>query len=216
MLLRALPFVLLKCVCALIVPSTRWGSDSLIRPLSGGLIMASAAGGGVMVDGVRVGPPPDLPSLLLHNHIVYCGMPLVPAVTELLVAQLLYLSSECQIRPIHLYINSPGGEAGGAVETEAFAIADTMNFVSVDVETICVGTAYGTAAMLLASGAKGKRSCLPNSSIMLHQPHSQVQGQASDIKIQAQEILAARDTIISILSETTGQPVEKVRWLWAP
>lgn len=106
-----------------------------------------------------------------------------------------------------MYINSVGS---GGFETEAFAIADTMNYVSPEVETICLGTAFGTAAMLLANGAKGKRACLPNSTIMLAQPRGQARGQASDIAINAREILKNRQTILTMLSEKTGQPEEKI------
>merc|ERR1719231_1068912 len=95
-------------------------------------------------------------------------------------------------------------------ETEAFAIADTMNYVSPEIETICLGTAFGTAAMLLASGAKGKRACLPNSTMMLHQPRSGARGQATDIAVKAREVLANRDTINRILADATGQTIEKV------
>lgn len=183
------------------------GADVRARSSVRGPRMAAAAGGQV-VDGVRVGPPPDLPSLLLNNRIIYLGMPLVPSVTELIVAELLFLNFETQEKPVYLYINSPGS---GGSETEAFAILDTMNYVGPEVETICLGTAFGTAAMLLANGAKGKRACLPNASIMLHQPRSQARGQASDIKIKAREVLAARDTICGTLAEKTGQQIEKAR-----
>ena len=148
-----------------------------------------------------------MPSLLLNNRIVYVGAPLVPQVAELIVAQLLFLNFESQEKGVYMYINSPGS---GSFETDAFAILDTMNYVGPDMETICIGSAYGTAAMLLANGAKGKRSCLPNSTIMLSQPRSQARGQASDIRIKAREVLTARNTISQILSEKTGQPVEKV------
>jgi ATP-dependent Clp protease protease subunit len=165
------------------------------------------------VDGVRVGPPPDLPSLLLHERIVYVGMPLVPSVTELVVAQLLFLNYESPSKSVYLYLNSIGTSDPrmGAFETEAFAMADTMNYVAPDVETICLGTAYGTAAMLLANGAEGKRACLPNSSIMLHQPRSGMRGQATDIAIRAREVLQSRNTILEILSEKTGQSIEKLK-----
>jgi len=124
------------------------------------------------------------------------------------VAQLLYLNYESPGKEVYLYINSPGA---GAADTEAFAITDTMNYVAPEIETICIGTAFGTAAMLLANGAKGKRACLPNSTIMLHQPRSQTRGQATDIAIRAREVLAARSTILGILSEKTGQSVEKLQ-----
>jgi len=149
-----------------------------------------------------------LPSLLLHNRIVYLGLQLVPSVTELVVAQLLYLNYESQEKPVYMYINSPG-TAG--FETEAFAIADTMNYVGPEVQTMCIGTAFGTATMLLANGAKGKRACLPNSTIMLSQPRSQARGQASDIKIKALEVLANRNVINTMIAERTGQPFEKVQ-----
>lgn len=161
------------------------------------------------VDGVRVGPPPDLPSLLLNNRIIYLGAPLVPQVTELMVAQLLYLNYESPSKEVYMYINSVG--TGQAFETEAFAIADTMNYVSPEIETICIGNAFGTAAMLLANGAKGKRTCLPNSTIMLMQPRSSTRGQASDIAIRAREVLHSRQVILSMLAEKTGQSVEKLQ-----
>ena len=155
-----------------------------------------------------VGPPPDLPSLLLHNRIVYLGMPLVSSVTELIVAQLLYLNYENPSKSVYFYVNSPGS---GGFETEAFAIADTMNYVSPEIETICLGTAFGTSAMLLANGAKGKRASLPNSSIMLAQPRGQARGQATDIAINAREVLQSRQTILTMLSEKTGQSVEQIK-----
>merc|ERR1712228_798262 len=167
-----------------------------------------------MYDGVRVGPPPDLPSLLLHNRIVYMGMPLVPSVTELIVAQLLYLNYESTEKPVYMYINSPGTSSSSgqttAFETEAFAVADTMNYVGPDIETICIGMAYGTAAMLLANGKKGSRACLPNAAMMLHQPRSRARGQASDINIKAREVLAARKAINTMIAEQTGQTYDKV------
>ena len=172
------------------------------------------ASGATTVDGVRIGPPPDLPSLLLNNRIVYLGLPLVASVTELVVAQLLYLNYESPEKPVYLYVNSVGSSLGRQIagfETEAFAIADTMNYVAPEIETICVGTAFGTAAMLLANGAKGKRAALPNASIMLRQPIGQARGQASDIALKAREVLMARQVINSIIAEKTGQTIEKVQ-----
>merc|ERR1711998_357304 len=165
-------------------------------------------------DGVRIGPPPDLPSLLLHNRIVYMGMPLVPAVTELMVAELLYLQYENAEKPVFMYINSPGtsspdGQNVG-FETEAFAIADTMQYIKPEIQTICIGQAFGTAAMLLSNGVKGKRACLPNSTLMLHQPRSATRGQASDIAIKAREVLHNRQVLFTMIAERTGQEVEKV------
>jgi len=171
-------------------------------------------GGAQVVDGARIGPPPDLPSLLLNNRIVYLGMPLVSSVTELIVAQLLYLNYESPEKAVYMYVNSVGTNAGNRIlgfETEAFAIADTMNYVSPEIETICLGTAFGSAAMLLANGAKGKRACLPNSSLMLAQPRSQARGQASDIAIKAREVLLTRQMILEVLSEKTGQSIDKLR-----
>lgn len=159
-------------------------------------------------------PPPDLPSLLLKERIVYLGMPLVPAVTELIVAELLYLQYEDPEKPIRIYINSTGtsrydGEPIG-FETEAFAICDTMNYIKPPVHTICLGTAIGMAAMLLSAGTKGCRASLPNASIVLHQTKSYARGQATDIQIRAKEVFANKATMIDILSRNTGQPPEKI------
>jgi ATP-dependent Clp protease protease subunit len=166
------------------------------------------------VDGVRVGPPPDLPSLLLNNRIVYIGMPLAPSVTELVVAELLFLNYDNPEKNVFMYINSPGTSSNDrqvtSFETEAFAISDTMTYIAPEVETICLGTAFGTAAMLLANGQKGKRACLPNSTMMLHQPRSKAKGQASEIRIKAREVLRNRLVINTALSEATGQPIDKV------
>jgi ATP-dependent Clp protease protease subunit len=159
-------------------------------------------------------PPPDLPSLLLKERIVYLGMPLVPAVTELIVAQLLYLQSDDPEKPIKIYINSTGtsGYSGEPIgfETEAFAIYDTMKYIKPPIHTICIGSAMGMAAMILSAGTKGCRASLPNSSIILHQPKSYAQGQATDIQIRAQEVLANKASMLDILSRTTGQTSEKI------
>jgi len=165
-------------------------------------------------DGVRIGPPPDLPSLLLHNRIVYLGMPLVPAVTELIVAEFLYLQYENSEKPVFMYLNStgtsnPDGSSAG-FETEAFAIADTMNYIKPPVHTICVGQAFGTCAMLLSSGEPTFRSALPNATIMIHQPTSRAKGQASDIAIKAREVLYNRKQCFEIIAETSGQSLKKV------
>ncbi|MBC7971105.1 MAG: ATP-dependent Clp protease proteolytic subunit [Verrucomicrobia bacterium] len=159
-------------------------------------------------------PPPDLPSLLLKERIVYLGMPLVPAVTELIVAELLYLQYEDPEKPIKIYINSTGtsrydGEPIG-FETEAFAICDTMRYIKPPVQTICIGSAMGMAAMLLSAGTKGFRVSLPNASIVLHQSKSYARGQATDIQIRAKEVLANKATMVEILSHNTGQPIEKI------
>lgn len=159
-------------------------------------------------------PPPDLESLLLKERIVYIGMPLVAPVTELIIAELLYLQYDDAQKPIYIYINSTGtaredGEPVG-FETEAFAICDTIKYIKPPVHTICIGTAAGAAAMLLSSGTKGCRASLPNASIILRQPKSYARGQATDIEIRAKEVVANRDTMLDILSRNTGQTREKL------
>ncbi|MDF5730457.1 MAG: ATP-dependent Clp protease proteolytic subunit [Rhizonema sp. PD38] len=159
-------------------------------------------------------PPPDLPSLLLKERIVYLGMPLVAAVTELIVAELLFLQSDDPEKPIKIYINSTGtsGYSGDPIgfETEAFAIYDTMKYIKPPIHTICIGSALGMAAMLLSAGTKGCRASLPNASIVLHQPKSYAQGQATDIQIRAKEVLANKRTMLDILSRNTGQSHERI------
>jgi ATP-dependent Clp protease protease subunit len=164
--------------------------------------------------GVRIGPPPDLPSLLLHNRIVYIGMPLVPAVTELIIAELLYLNYESTTDPITMYINSSGtttadGRSVG-FETEAFAIADVMKYVRPPVHTVALGQAFGAAAMLLAQGKRGHRFALPNATILLNQPKSQARGQASDIAIKAREVAHNRRTTCELIASACGKPVQTV------
>ena len=159
-------------------------------------------------------PPPDLPSLLLNERIVYLGMPLVPAVTELIIAELLYLQYDDPEKPIKIYINSTGtssynGEPIG-FETEAFAICDTMKYLKPPIHTICIGSAMGMAAMLLSAGTPGCRASLPNATIILHQPKSYAQGQATDIQIRAREVLVNKATMLDILSRNTGQTTEKI------
>jgi ATP-dependent Clp protease protease subunit len=159
-------------------------------------------------------PPPDLPSLLLKERIVYLGMPLVSAVTELIIAELLYLQYEDPDKPIKIYINSTGtsrydGEPVG-FETEAFAISDTIQYLKPPVHTICIGSAMGMAAMLLSAGTKGCRASLPHATIVLHQPRSYARGQATDIQIRAKEVLANKATMIDILSKNTGQSPERI------
>ncbi|KAL3927267.1 MAG: hypothetical protein SGPRY_002905 [Prymnesium sp.] len=178
-------------------------------------LQAGAASGGGMMDGARLGPPPDMPSLLLNNRIVYLGMPINAAVTELIIGELLYLQYESSTKPITMYINSPGTttEDGMPVgfETEAFAIADTMNYVEAPIHTFLVGKAYGLAAMLLANGEKGKRSGLQYGTVMLHQPRGQqMRGQASDIAIRAKEILKNRETALELMSRGTGVTIEQL------
>ncbi|BAC09311.1 ATP-dependent Clp protease proteolytic subunit [Thermosynechococcus vestitus] len=159
-------------------------------------------------------PPPDLPSLLLKERIVYLGMPLVPAVTELIIAELLYLQYDDPEKPIRIYINSTGtsrydGEPVG-FETEAFAICDTMRYIKPPVHTICIGQAMGMAAMLLSAGTKGCRASLPHATIVLHQTKSYAQGQATDIQIRAKEVLANKAMMVEILAQNTGQPPERI------
>ena len=124
---------------------------------------------------------------------------------HLVVAQLLFLESENPDKDIHIYINSPGG-----VVTAGLSIYDTMQFIKPDVATICVGQASSMGSFLLAAGAKGKRYCLPNSRVMIHQPSGGAQGQATDIQIQAREILFIRERLNKILSQHTGQPLERI------
>lgn len=159
-------------------------------------------------------PPPDLPSLLLNQRIVYLGLPLVTDVSELIIAQLLYLQSEDPEKPIKIYINSTGtsGWDGDVVafETEAFAIFDTMKYIKPPIHTICIGSAMGMAAMILSAGSKGNRAALRHSTIILHQPRSYAQGQATDIQIRAKEVIANKTTMLDILSRNTGQTREKI------
>ncbi|MDJ0590187.1 MAG: ATP-dependent Clp protease proteolytic subunit [Pleurocapsa sp. MO_226.B13] len=169
-------------------------------------------------------PPPDLPSLLLKERIVYLGLPLVSSdeykaqigydVTELIVAQLLYLQFDDPEKPITMYINSTGtswygGDAIG-FETEAFAICDTMAYIKPPVHTICIGQAMGTAAMILSSGTKGYRASLPHATIILHQARQGAQGQATDIQIRAKEVIENKRSVLEIFSKNTGQSIEKL------
>lgn len=148
----------------------------------------------------------DIYSRLLKERIVFLGGEINNVVADLIVAQLLYLEAEDPDKDIQLYINSPGGSVSAG-----FAIYDTMQYIKPDVSTICIGTAASMGAFLLAAGAKGKRYSLPNSDIMIHQPLGGAQGQAEDIRIQAEKILEIRERINRILSERTGQPIEKIQ-----
>ncbi len=147
----------------------------------------------------------DIFSRLLRDNIIFIGSPIDDNVANLVIAQLLYLEAEDPEKDISLYINSPGG-----LITAGLAIYDTMQFIKPDVCTICIGQAASMAALLLAAGTPGKRSALPNSRIILHQPFGGFQGQAADIAIQAQEILRLRERINEILMKHTGQPKEKI------
>ncbi|MDD5765403.1 MAG: ATP-dependent Clp endopeptidase proteolytic subunit ClpP [Candidatus Marinimicrobia bacterium] len=148
----------------------------------------------------------DIYSRLLKERIVFLGSPIDDHVANLAIAQLLYLASEDSQKDIFLYINSPGGSV-----TAGLAIFDTMNFVKPPVSTICIGQAASMAAILLASGTKGKRQALPNSRIMIHQPIGGIEGQASDIEIYAKETLQMKEKTHAILAELTGQPLERIR-----
>lgn len=149
----------------------------------------------------------DIFSRLLKENIVFIGTPIDDNVANLVIAQMLFLAAEDPEKDISLYINSPGG-----VTTSGMAILDTMNLVEPDIVTYCVGQAASMAAVLLASGTKGKRYSLPNSTILIHQPHaSGLGGQAADIDIHAREILRTREILNKILSDATGQPLEKIQ-----
>lgn len=147
----------------------------------------------------------DIFSRLLKDRIIFLGTPVDDRVANIIIAELLYLESEDPEKEISLYINSPGG-----VVTSGMAIFDTMNHVKCPVSTICIGQAASMGAFLLAAGEKGHRFALPHARIMVHQPLGGAQGQASDIEIQAKEILRIRDVLNRILSENTGQPIEKI------
>jgi ATP-dependent Clp protease protease subunit len=148
----------------------------------------------------------DLYSRLLKDRIIILGSEIDEDVANIVVAELLFLEAEDPEKDIHFYINSPGG-----LVTAGLAIYDTMQYIKPDIVTICVGQAASMAAVLLAAGTKGKRFALPHSRIMIHQPLGGAQGQATDIEIQAKEILRIRDMLNQILSEHTGQPIERVR-----
>ena len=148
----------------------------------------------------------DIYSRLLKERVVFMVGPVEDYMANVIVAQLLFLESENPDKDIHLYINSPGGSV-----TAGLAVYDTMQFIKADVSTMCIGQAASMGALLLAGGAKGKRICLPHSRIMIHQPLGGFQGQASDIEIHAKEILLIREKLNQILSNHTGQPLEKIR-----
>ncbi len=147
----------------------------------------------------------DIYSRLLKDRIIYLGEEVNDITAGLVVAQLLFLEAEDPEKDIHLYINSPGGSV-----SSGFAIYDTMQFVKCDVSTICIGMAASMGAFLLAGGAKGKRLALPNAEIMIHQPMGGTQGQASDIKIQAEHMLKIRANLNRILADNTGQPLDVI------
>ncbi len=148
----------------------------------------------------------DIYSRLLKERVIFVVGPVEDYMANLIVAQLLFLESENSEKDISLYINSPGG-----VVSSGLAIYDTMQFIKPDVSTICIGMAASMGAVLLAGGAKGKRFMLPHSRAMIHQPHGGFQGQATDINIQAREMLGTRERLNRILSVHTGQPLEKIQ-----
>ena len=147
----------------------------------------------------------DIFSRLLQERIICLNGPIADDTSAVVVAQLLYLEAQSVEKPIHLYINSPGG-----VVTSGLAIYDTMQFIKPPVSTLCVGQACSMASLLLAAGAPGMRRALPNSRVMIHQPSGGVHGQASDIEIHAREILATRQRLVQIYARHTGQPEEAV------
>lgn len=147
----------------------------------------------------------DIYSRLLKDRIIFLGSPIDDDVANLVIAQLLFLEAEEPERDINIYINSPGG-----VVSAGMAIYDTMQFIKSDVSTICIGQAASMGAVLLAAGKAGKRFSLPNSRIMIHQPSGGTQGQARDIKIQAEEMLRTKSLLDGILAKHTGQSIEKI------
>ena len=147
----------------------------------------------------------DIFSRLLKERIVFLGTPINDSMASLIIAQLLFLEAEDTEKDINLYINSPGG-----VITSGMGIYDTMQYIKPDVATICLGQAASMGAFLLAGGAKGKRSALPNSRIMIHQPMGGAEGQATDIEIQAEEILRMKKQLNSILAKNSGQTLKKI------
>jgi ATP-dependent Clp protease protease subunit len=147
----------------------------------------------------------DIFSRLLADNIIFIGFPINDTIANLVIAQMLFCSSDSPDKSIRLYINSPGGSI-----TAGLAIFDTMQYVPNEVETVCVGQAFSIAAVLLAGGTRGQRYALPNSRILVHQPIGGAGGQASDVERHAKEILQWRDRLNEILAEQTGQPIERV------
>ena len=147
----------------------------------------------------------DIYSRLLRERVIFLVGPVNDAVANLVVAQLLFLESENPDKDIHFYINSPGGSVSAGL-----AIYDTMQFIKPDISTLCIGQAASMGAFLLTAGAKGKRYCLPNSRVMIHQPMGGFQGQASDIEIHAKEILYLKGRLNEMLAKHTGQPLETI------
>ncbi len=178
---------------------SRHVSDSLPEPVQGALIPM------VVEQTARGERSYDIYSRLLKERVIFRTGQVEDHMANLVCAQLLFLEAENPDKDIHLYINSPGG-----VVTAGLSIYDTMQFIKPDVSTICMGQACSMGSFLLAAGAKGKRHCLPNSRVMIHQPSGGAQGQASDIHIHAQEILKIRQRLNELLSHHTGQKIEQV------
>ena len=148
----------------------------------------------------------DIYSRLLRDRIIFVGSPINDAIANLVIAQMLFLVSEDPKKDVSLYINTPGGSV-----TAGIAIYDTMQYISTDVATICIGQASSMGAVLLSGGAKGKRQALPNARILLHQPMGGIEGQAADIEIHAREIIKIRQQLNEILAASTGQPLERIQ-----
>ena len=148
----------------------------------------------------------DIYSRLLKDRIIFIGTPIDDGISNLVIAQLLFLEAEDPEKDIHLYVNSPGG-----VVTSGLAIYDTMQYIKPDVSTICIGQAASMGALLLTAGTKGKRFALPHARILIHQPLGGFQGQATDVDIQAREILRLREKLNELLVKHTGQSIEKIR-----
>lgn len=171
--------------------------------------------GGNGYGGKPQSPPPDLPSLLCDQRILFLGMPLVPSVTELLVAELLFMNYDKPDKPIFMYINSSGSQTPEgepvALDSEAFAILDTMQYVDAEVQTVCIQKAHGNAMLLLAGGAKGKRFSFPNASLMTTPPRiGRNQDSVSNLMIKANELENTTSNFIDSMQEFTGQPREQV------
>ncbi len=147
----------------------------------------------------------DIYSRLLKDRIIFVGMPINDDLANVIIAQLLFLESEDPTKDVYIYLNSPGGQVNAGL-----AIYDTMQYVKPDINTVCLGQAASMAALLLAAGATGKRFALPNSRILIHQPMGSFYGQATDIEIQAREILRLKEKLNQILSKHTLQPVERI------
>lgn len=181
---------------------------SILQSFGGSNTITKAAGGlvPIVVEQTAKGERSyDIYSRLLKERVIFLVGPVEDQMANLIVAQLLFLESENPEKDIHLYINSPGGSV-----TAGMSIYDTMQFIKPNVSTMCIGQACSMGAFLLTAGTKGKRFSLPNARVMIHQPSGGAQGQASDIKIQAEEILALRKKLNAIMAEHTGKTIEEI------